>query len=107
MNAMARRGVGDKRERPAGRHRGTVGAWKGDEVGGERAALLLALLAFALAGQGNNKSIESALAHGLRPPVPNANKALPVLGSPTRTERIADLRGKLVFFFKQKTAYEM
>jgi len=60
------------------------------------AAALIALLAFGVAGQGNNTSIDSALAHGLRPPVPNANKALPVLGSPTRTERIADLRGKLV-----------
>jgi cytochrome c biogenesis protein CcmG/thiol:disulfide interchange protein DsbE len=59
------------------------------------AAALLALLAFGVAGQGTNTSIDAALARGTRPAVPDAHVALPVLGS-TRTERIADFRGKVV-----------
>lgn len=59
------------------------------------AVALLALLAFGVAGQGRNKSIDAALARGIRPVVPEAKIALPVLGS-NRTERIADFRGKIV-----------
>jgi cytochrome c biogenesis protein CcmG/thiol:disulfide interchange protein DsbE len=58
-------------------------------------AALLALLAFGVVGQGTNTSIDAALARGTRPAVPDAQVALPVLGS-TRTERIADFHGKLV-----------
>lgn len=59
------------------------------------AAALLALLAFGVAGQGRNTSIDAALARGVRPAVPSAQMALPVLGSDS-TRRIADLRGKVV-----------
>jgi cytochrome c biogenesis protein CcmG, thiol:disulfide interchange protein DsbE len=59
------------------------------------AVALLALLAFGVAGQGRNTSIDAALAHGERPAVPEAQMALPVLGS-NRTERIGDFRGKIV-----------
>lgn len=59
------------------------------------AAALLALLAFGVAGQGTNTSIDAALAHGTHPPVPEDHMSLPVLGS-SRTEQIADYRGKLV-----------
>ncbi len=59
------------------------------------AAALLALLAFGVAGQGTNTSIDADLAHGTRPPVPEAHMSLPVLGS-AKTEQIADYRGKLV-----------
>ncbi len=59
------------------------------------AAALLALLAFGVAGQGTNTSIDAALARGTRPPVPEDHMSLPVLGS-SRTEQIADYRGKLV-----------
>jgi len=59
------------------------------------AVALLALLAFGVAGQGANSSIDSALAHGTRPAVPQARVALPVLGSP-RTETIGAFRGKIV-----------
>jgi cytochrome c biogenesis protein CcmG, thiol:disulfide interchange protein DsbE len=60
------------------------------------AVALLALLAFGISGQGANSSIDSALAHGARPVVPSYHVALPVLGSTTRTQTIADFRGKLV-----------
>src|SRR5581483_10455792 len=60
------------------------------------AAALLALLAFGVSGQGTNTSIDSALARGTRPSVPDATVALPVLGSPTRTQTIADYRGQVV-----------
>src|SRR5947209_15800242 len=60
------------------------------------AAALLALLAFGVAGQGTNTSIDAALAKGTRPVVPDARVALPVLGSPSRTQTIADYRGKVV-----------
>jgi cytochrome c biogenesis protein CcmG, thiol:disulfide interchange protein DsbE len=59
------------------------------------AVALLALLAFGVAGQGRNTSIDAALAHGTHPAVPEASVALPVLGS-NRTQRIADFRGKIV-----------
>ncbi len=60
------------------------------------AAALLALLAFGVAGQGTNTSIDAAVARGTRPPVPDAHVALPVLGSPGRHRTIADYRGKVV-----------
>jgi cytochrome c biogenesis protein CcmG, thiol:disulfide interchange protein DsbE len=59
------------------------------------AAALLALLAFGVAGQGRNTSIDAALARGTRPSVPEAQMALPILGS-SRSERIANFRGKVV-----------
>ncbi len=59
------------------------------------AILLLALLVFGVAAQGENTSIDASIARGVLPPVPNANVALPVLGS-SATERISDLRGKVV-----------
>jgi cytochrome c biogenesis protein CcmG/thiol:disulfide interchange protein DsbE len=59
------------------------------------AAALIALLAFGVAGQGTNTSIDSSLQRGVRPPVPDAGVALPVLGSSSR-ESVADLRGKVV-----------
>ena len=59
------------------------------------AAALLALLAFGVAGQGRNTSIDAALARGIRPVVPEAHMALPVLGA-NRTEQIAEFRGKVV-----------
>jgi cytochrome c biogenesis protein CcmG, thiol:disulfide interchange protein DsbE len=59
------------------------------------AVALIALLAFGVAGQGTNGSIDSALAHGLRPALPDAQMAMPRLGAPG-TESIADLRGKVV-----------
>ncbi len=62
---------------------------------GLAAIALLALLLFGVVGQGTNTSIDAALERGTRPAVPEAHMALPVLGS-TRTEQLADFRGKLV-----------
>jgi cytochrome c biogenesis protein CcmG/thiol:disulfide interchange protein DsbE len=59
------------------------------------AAALIALLAFGVAGQGTNTSLDATLARGVRPAVPSANQALPRLDAPG-TESIDDLRGKLV-----------
>ena len=59
------------------------------------AIALLALLVFGVANQGENTSIDASIARGALPVVPNANVALPVLGSST-TERISELRGKVV-----------
>jgi cytochrome c biogenesis protein CcmG/thiol:disulfide interchange protein DsbE len=59
------------------------------------AAALIALLAFGIASEGNNGSLDAALAKGVRMRAPDANVALPVLGSP-RTETLADFRGKVV-----------
>lgn len=56
---------------------------------------LLALLAFGVANQGTNSSIDAAVARGDFPMAPNAHVALPVLGS-SRRESLADLRGKVV-----------
>ncbi len=59
------------------------------------AAALLALLAFAVASQGTNTSLDAQLARGLRPPAPDAGSSLPGLGrSPSLT--LASLRGKVV-----------
>lgn len=60
------------------------------------AVALLALLVFGVAGQGASTSIDASLARGVRLVVPDSGVALPVLGAPSRTERISDLRGKLV-----------
>ncbi len=60
------------------------------------AVALIALLAFGVAGQGTNTSIDSQLARGIRPAVPQANLALPVLGSAPSKESVSDLRGKVV-----------
>jgi cytochrome c biogenesis protein CcmG, thiol:disulfide interchange protein DsbE len=59
------------------------------------AGALLALLAFGVADQGTNTSIDAAVARGDRPLAPNARMALPVLGS-SRTESLSNLRGKVV-----------
>ncbi len=59
------------------------------------AAALLALLAFGVANQGTSSSIDASVARGEFPLAPNAHTALPVLGS-TRSESLADLRGKVV-----------
>lgn len=59
------------------------------------AAALLALLAFAVAGQGNDTSIDAQLARGVRPAAPAAGAPLPGLGS-SRTLTLSDLRGKVV-----------
>jgi cytochrome c biogenesis protein CcmG, thiol:disulfide interchange protein DsbE len=56
---------------------------------------LIALLAFGVARQGNDTSIDSAVAHGKRPPAPSAHVALPMLGASGR-ESLAQLRGKVV-----------
>jgi cytochrome c biogenesis protein CcmG, thiol:disulfide interchange protein DsbE len=59
------------------------------------AAGLLALLAFGVANQGTNTSIDAAVAQGHLPVAPNANLALPILGA-AGVESLADLRGKVV-----------
>jgi len=59
------------------------------------AVALLALLAFGVASQGADTSIDAAVAKGARPPAPSANLALPVLGL-SSTKSLADFRGKLV-----------
>jgi cytochrome c biogenesis protein CcmG, thiol:disulfide interchange protein DsbE len=56
---------------------------------------LLALLAFGVASQGANTSIDSAVARGIRPAAPSAHLALPILGS-AGSESLADLRGKVI-----------
>jgi cytochrome c biogenesis protein CcmG, thiol:disulfide interchange protein DsbE len=59
------------------------------------AVALLALLAFGVSSQGANTSIDASLARGVLPLAPNANVALPVLGS-SRTQRLDQLRRKVV-----------
>jgi cytochrome c biogenesis protein CcmG/thiol:disulfide interchange protein DsbE len=59
------------------------------------AVALLALLAFGVSNQGINSSIDNAVARGVHPLVPQAQMALPVLGS-SQTESLADLRGKIL-----------
>jgi cytochrome c biogenesis protein CcmG/thiol:disulfide interchange protein DsbE len=59
------------------------------------AVALLALLTFGVSNQGDNTSIDAKVAKGVFPAAPNSHTALPVLGS-TRTETLADLRGKVV-----------
>jgi cytochrome c biogenesis protein CcmG/thiol:disulfide interchange protein DsbE len=59
------------------------------------AVALLALLAFGVASQGNNSSIDAAIKRGARPQAPDGHLALPVLGS-SRAQSLTDLRGKVV-----------
>jgi cytochrome c biogenesis protein CcmG/thiol:disulfide interchange protein DsbE len=59
------------------------------------AVALLALLAFGVAHEGTDTSIDAAVAKGLRPNAPDATTALPLLGS-TGTARLTDFRGKVV-----------
>ncbi len=59
------------------------------------AAALLALLAFAVADQGTDTSIDAQLARGVRPAAPAASALLPGLGS-SRSLTLSDLRGKVV-----------
>lgn len=59
------------------------------------AVALLALLVFGISSQGINKSIDSAVARGIHPQLPNEQTALPVLGS-SRSETLADFRGKVL-----------
>ncbi len=59
------------------------------------AVALLAVLAFGISHEGENTSLDQAVARGLRPATPNAGVALPVLGS-SRRESLSELRGKLV-----------
>lgn len=59
------------------------------------AVALLALLVFGISSQGLNKSIDSAVARGIHPQLPDAHLALPVLGS-SKTESLADFRGKVL-----------
>lgn len=59
------------------------------------AAALIALLAFGLSHQGENTSLDAAIARGAFPPVPNATLALPMLNSSGR-QSVSDLRGKIV-----------
>lgn len=56
---------------------------------------LLALLAFGVAGQGDNSSIDAAVAKGRFPMAPSAQQALPVLGSSAKRS-LASLRGRPV-----------
>jgi cytochrome c biogenesis protein CcmG, thiol:disulfide interchange protein DsbE len=59
------------------------------------AAALVALLIFAVVSQGSDNSIDAQLARGIRPPAPQANAALPGLGS-TPNLTLSQLRGKVV-----------
>ncbi len=60
------------------------------------AIALLALLAFGVADQGAHTSLDSAIAQGHRPAAPDATLALPVLGSTSKKQSLADFRGKVV-----------
>ncbi|MGI8862784.1 MAG: TlpA disulfide reductase family protein [Solirubrobacteraceae bacterium] len=59
------------------------------------AVALLALLAFGVSHQGTDSSLDSAVAHGRRPPAPSAHVALPFLGAAGNTSLVS-LRGKVV-----------
>ena len=59
------------------------------------AAGLLALLAFGVAHQGTNSSIDALVARGDYPMAPGAHTQLPILGS-SGHESLSDLRGKVV-----------
>jgi cytochrome c biogenesis protein CcmG, thiol:disulfide interchange protein DsbE len=56
---------------------------------------LLALLAFGVAHQGTNSSIDAAVARGDYPAAPGMHVQLPILGA-TGSESLAQLRGKVV-----------
>jgi cytochrome c biogenesis protein CcmG/thiol:disulfide interchange protein DsbE len=59
------------------------------------AVALLSLLAYGISSQGANNSLDNQVSRGLHPRLPNAQMALPMLGS-SRTESLADLRGKVL-----------
>jgi cytochrome c biogenesis protein CcmG/thiol:disulfide interchange protein DsbE len=59
------------------------------------AAGVLALLAFGVAHQGTNSSIDASVARGDFPPAPEAHTSLPILGA-AGAESLAQLRGKVV-----------
>jgi cytochrome c biogenesis protein CcmG/thiol:disulfide interchange protein DsbE len=59
------------------------------------AVALVALLAFGIASESVNGSLDAALSRGIRLEEPDANVALPVLGS-SKTETLADFRGRVV-----------
>ena len=59
------------------------------------AAALLALLAFGVAHQGTNSSIDASVARGDFPAAPRSQTRLPILGS-TGSESLAQLHGKVV-----------
>ena len=56
---------------------------------------LLAVLAFGVAGQGTNSSIDGLVARGRYPAAPSAGMSLPVLGRRS-SESLSDFRGKVV-----------
>ena len=59
------------------------------------ASALIGLLAFGVARQGTDTSIDAAVAKGQRPPAPSQQVALPMLGAPGK-ESLRNLRGKVV-----------
>ncbi|HWE33861.1 MAG TPA: TlpA disulfide reductase family protein, partial [Solirubrobacteraceae bacterium] len=59
------------------------------------AVALVALLVFGIESEGVSGSLDAALAKGVQMPAPDANVALPVLGS-GKTETLAELKGKVV-----------
>ena len=59
------------------------------------AAGLLALLAFGVAHQGTNSSIDASVARGDLPAAPGSQTRLPILGS-AGSDSLAQLRGKVV-----------
>jgi cytochrome c biogenesis protein CcmG/thiol:disulfide interchange protein DsbE len=59
------------------------------------AVALLTLLAFGINNQGENTSIDSQIARGIRPAAPSYGVTLPLLGSNTR-QSLRNMRGKVV-----------
>jgi cytochrome c biogenesis protein CcmG/thiol:disulfide interchange protein DsbE len=59
------------------------------------AVALLALLTFGVSQQTDTSSIDSLVQHGKYPVAPNSRLALPLLGA-SRTETLAQFRGKVV-----------
>jgi cytochrome c biogenesis protein CcmG/thiol:disulfide interchange protein DsbE len=64
-------------------------------VAGLVAVGLLALLAFGVASQGTDSSIDAQVAHGKLPTAPSSHEALPVLGAAGK-QSLAGYRGKVV-----------
>lgn len=62
------------------------------------AVLLIGVLAYALIGAGSGSNLDSAVKRGERPVVPDGVSALalPVLGEDGVTQRLDDLKGKVV-----------
>jgi len=57
---------------------------------------LLVVLAFGVASEGSNNSIDAQVAAGHYPRAPSAAMALPVLGRRDSTESLSDFRGRVV-----------